>query len=124
DVGRLEKLIADRHGFTTEVFVRSETEMEALPQVNPFDGAEGKVELVFLGADPTDEVVSGIGTIATGPDTLRVIGREIWWLRPVPIDQSIPKETDLRRVLGADSTRRTFGTVEKIIAVMEAMRRA
>lgn len=120
DTAALTEVILDTHGFTTEIYQRTETDVRKLPETNPYAELGGKVEIVFLPNSPTPEVIAAIGRIATGPDLLRVVGREIFWWRPIPLQPAIPKETTLRRALGTNSTRRTLGTVERIIAKLDS----
>jgi uncharacterized protein (DUF1697 family) len=120
DTTAVTKAILDAHGFTTEIYMRSEDEVRRLPKRNPFSDLGGKVEVAFLPENPTPEAVAAVGEIATGPDLLRVVGTEIFWWRPVPLQPAIPKETALRRALGTTSTRRTLGTVARIIARLDS----
>ncbi len=120
DTDAIVDAIQQNHGFRTEVFARSEHEFRLLPLINPFADTEGKVEIVFLSSVPSRQTVKEIASIATGPDRLQVVGKEIFWWRPLPLEAPIPKETALRKVLGADSTRRTLGTVENVIRQLDS----
>lgn len=120
DTAALTEAILDTHGFTTEIYQRSESDVRKLPETNPYADLGGKVEVVFLPDAPTPEVVAAIGEIATGPDLLRVVGSEIFWWRPLPLQPALPKESALRRALSTTSTRRTLGTVERIIAKLDS----
>lgn len=119
DTGAIVGAIMQRHGFPTEVFVRRKKDLEDLIEVCPFDASEGKIEVVFMHRALDTDAVGALRTIATGPDLLRPIGREIHWFRPFPLGESTPNERQLRTVIGGDSTRRTMGTVERIVAKME-----
>jgi uncharacterized protein (DUF1697 family) len=118
--GLVEDAIHASHGFRSEVFVRSEKDVRSLVRANPFAEVEGKIEVVFLPRAPDAVAIEAVAKIATGPDLLRVLGREIFWWRPLPLEPAIPKETALRRAIGVDSTRRTLGTVERIIAKLDS----
>jgi len=117
--GSIERKIVDRHGFISEAFVRTQPEILDVIDDCPFTNEGAKVEVVFMQLPATMEVIESVGEIATGPDALEVIGREIFWRRPVPLGESIPKERHLKVAIGADSTRRTMATVERIAAKME-----
>lgn len=124
DTDSVVDAIEKRHGFVTEVFMRSEDEVRRIVTHNPFPDSETKVEVVLLARQPDDATIEAIAAIASGPDSLHVIGTEIYWQRS-QVDgrlvEPFPKETDLRKVLGGDSTRRTIGTVERVVARLDSM---
>lgn len=121
DTDAVVAAIEANHGFTSEIFARLEHEVRVLPKINPFAGHPGKVEVVFLPESPSRSVIDKVAEIATGPDLLRVVGSEIFWHRPLPLQPSIPKETDLRKAIETASTRRTLATVERVIAKLDLM---
>jgi uncharacterized protein (DUF1697 family) len=121
DRAHIEKVIEERHGFFSETFIRSEEELRAVVSKNPFLQAAGKVEVAFLQEEPTRAVIEDVLALPSGNDTLEIVNREIYWLRPLPLEESYPSERHLRAALGVDSTRRTMGTVELMLGAMDRM---
>lgn len=117
----IEAVIEERHGFYSETFIRSEQELRAVVAMNPFAGAPGKVDIAFLQEKPTQSVIDAVLALPSGDDKLKIVNREIYWLRPLPLGESYPNERHLKAALGVDSTRRTMGTIERMIAVMDRL---
>lgn len=121
DIAAVERAVEQRHGFHSEIFARSADEVVGLADAHPFIDRDGTTELAFLHAAPSRDQVAAIEAIATGRDDLVVVGRELWWFRPHPLEESFPKETAVRKILGY-TTRRGYRTIERIIRVIEELR--
>jgi uncharacterized protein (DUF1697 family) len=85
------------HGFETEAFIRTQSELAKVVEVSPFDGAEAKIEVVFMHNPLSAGAKAALSDIAVGPDQLVAVGREIHWRRPLPLSELVPKERQSNR---------------------------
>ncbi len=122
DIRAIEVAIEAEYGFHSEIFSRTAPEVASLAAANPFRDREGTIELAFLHTPPSRDVIRAVEALATGRDDLAIIDRELWWFRPHPLEESFPKETAVRKVLGT-TTRRGYRTIERVLDVIEEMDR-
>lgn len=114
----LETHLADRLGFSTEVFLRSTTELDQLVTLEGIERArnEGFTPYVTFLRSEAGEEVKGALTRLSGPeDRFEVVGREVIWYRRGRLTDSDITTSDLEAAMGREQTRRKLTTVERIL---------
>ncbi len=118
DSDDLEALTAaalnDTLSFEVPTFVRSGQELLATLQAQPFGHVETNIEVSFLSSKPTPEDSATLEASVAAPDQLRVIGREVYWLRHGRFADSEHTEAATNKTLGTDSTVRNLRTIIRI----------
>ncbi|HEX5911000.1 MAG TPA: DUF1697 domain-containing protein [Thermoleophilaceae bacterium] len=107
---KIEKGLEAELGYAVPTFVRTAEEMHALAEADPFDGAEGKVQVVFLRKPPPKSVLkraTDTDRLALGP------GAELFWLPSGGLMESDLGMDGLEDEVGPGTTR-TKGTIEQI----------
>jgi uncharacterized protein (DUF1697 family) len=117
---RAERGLAERLGFEVPVFLRSEGEVRAIAENEPFDtevvgASKGKLQVSLLAAKPSAAARKQALALATDEDLLAISGRELYWLPSGGTQQSDLDQAALERQVGP-ATIRTKGTVEQIAA--------
>ena len=120
DERSIEAALATSYGFETPTFVRSSAELAAIFAAEPFPpdavaATEGKVQVAFLRAAPSDEQRVALAELVPDEDQVCVIGREWYWLPVEGISASKLPVGQIEGVLG-EMTMRTIGTVQRISA--------
>ena len=115
---RIEAALVDAYGFDAPTFVRTAAELEAIVTVVPFAADElgasaGKLQVTFLRAGPSPEVIARIVDLVPDDDLVRVVGREWYWLPVAGVSTSALPVREIEALVGA-MTMRTLGTVERI----------
>ncbi|MEM9041462.1 MAG: DUF1697 domain-containing protein, partial [Actinomycetota bacterium] len=116
----VESAIVERFGFRSEAFVRTSEQLAATVAGVPFSddqlaATEGRVQVTFLGEEPTDEVRSAVADLVPADDRV-VIGQDVWyWLPRAGISTSSLKVGAVEKIVGP-MTMRTLATVEKVLA--------
>ena len=115
-VTRVEKALADAVGFDVTVFLRSDSEVNAIAAHQPFpakevEASEGKLQVSILPGKPSASARKQVLALATDRDRLAFGERELYWL---PSGGILDTELDLAAIekLIGPSTRRTKGTIE------------
>ena len=116
--GRIEEGLAKSLGYEVPIFLRTENEIRALAEHQPFDpellqASKGKLQVLLLCKRPEKAAEAAVLALATDEDRLAFGDRELYWLpsggiRDSPLDQSA-----ISKLLGP-STMRTKGTVEQL----------
>jgi len=113
-VERIEAGLEAELGYAVPTFVRTAKEMHALAAADPFDGAEGKVQVVLMNKRPPkkrreDALARSTETdrLAWGP------GAELFWLPTGGLMESELGMDGLSDLVGVATTR-TKGTIEQI----------
>jgi len=117
---RIEDGLGEALGYEVPVFLRSESEVEAIAAHEPFDSAQltgsaGKLQVALLLDEPGGAAKKEALALATDDDRLAIKGRELYWLPSGGISES---ELDLNAIgatLGL-TTMRTKGTIDQIAA--------
>jgi uncharacterized protein (DUF1697 family) len=111
----LESSFAERFGFTSEVFLRTDEEVGAIVQAVPWTGPDALVEVSFLEHKPEAARATALEATAVAPEELAVVEREIFFLRGhgrgVPTTH---KESTSMKLLDTKTTRRGMATVHQI----------
>ncbi len=120
---RLEAEIAARIGPRIDVMLRDAAEWTALMAANPFpDTAEARPNRLLVTAlksAPEEEAARALEASVTGPERLRVIGREIFVAYNDAMVESRLTNGVIEKALGRRGTARNWNTVGKL-AVLAA----
>lgn len=111
---RATAALKDTLGFEVPTFVRSGHELLATLQAQPFGDVETNIEISFLSSAPAPGAAASLEASAAGPDQLRVIGREVFWLRHGRFADSAHTEAATNKTLETDSTVRNLRTLTRI----------
>lgn len=115
---RIEEALAAAYGFDVPTFVRTALEIESIVAAQPFTadelvGSAGKVQVTFLRAVPSPDVIARLADLVPIDDRVKVIGREWYWLPVGGVSTSALPVREIEALLG-EMTMRTLGTVERI----------
>jgi len=116
DRASLEAAFAERFGFESEVFLRTELEIKSLMDIVPWSDDDGVTEVSFLERPPDAQSARSLEATAVEPEALMVIDREVLFLRVGGGAPTIHKESTSMRILEMAMTRRGMATVRKIDA--------
>jgi uncharacterized protein (DUF1697 family) len=116
---RIEAALAEPLGYEVTVFLRTESDVRAIADHEPFpgelvEGSDGKLQVVLLPAKPSTGARKDVLSLATDEDRLAFGDRELHWLPSAGIrDSAIGTQVD--KLLGP-TTMRTKGTIELMAA--------
>jgi len=117
---RIEAGLGEALGYEVPVYLRAEGELRGIAGHEPFGAdaigaSKGKLQVVFLSAEPGAEDRERALSIATDDDRLAIEGRQLYWLPKGGLSES---ELDLKAIAAAlgPTTIRTKGTVDQIAA--------
>ena|SRR5436190_5852711 len=121
---RMEDAIERKLGFRPEVILRTASEIREVIRKNPFAkrrGIEpGKLLVMFLATNLSDEIQEKLQKIETNPEEIRVAARELYIY--FPDGQGRSKLTPvLGRILKNTGTGRNWNTVMKLLAMAESL---
>jgi len=121
---RLEGEIAARIGPRIDVVLRTAGEWRALMAANPFpETAEtlpNRLLVTALKAAPGEEAARRLEASVTGPERLRIIGREVFVAYTDAMVESRLTNVVIEKALGRRGTARNWNTVGKLAALAEA----
>jgi uncharacterized protein (DUF1697 family) len=117
---RIEKGLAESHGFEVAVFLRRASEIRAIADQQPFarklvDASTGKLQVVLLPAKPATRARNAVLALATDDDKLAFGDLELYWLPSGGTRDSSLDFKAIEKLLGS-TTMRTKGTVEQMAA--------
>ena len=119
---RCSDLIAERFGLTVEIVVRTRDELAEVVARNPLvDVATNpkRYQVSFLSEQPQSEVVNWLAGLATEPEQLVVIGREIYAWHPEGVARSKLWAALAGPRLGVTATARNWSTVKNLLAIAD-----
>jgi len=107
-------------GYAVPTFIRSDAELRAIEQTNPFatklvDASKGKLQVALLIAAPSAKAHREVLALASEQDRLDFAGRELFWLPQGGVLESSLDWKAIERLLGV-STMRTKNTLDLIAA--------
>jgi uncharacterized protein (DUF1697 family) len=118
--GRIEAGLEESFGHQVTVFLRSTEEVAEIATRCPFDpnaieASKGKLQVSLLMKKPSAAARRKVVALSTEDDLLAVEGRELYWL---PSGGLLDSALDLKAIADAFGldTRRTMGTIERIVA--------
>jgi len=109
-------------GLTVPVIVRTGNDPAGVVRSNPLlaEGADpGFLHVTFLSAEPGADRVGGLDGRATGDDTFRLVGREVFLSCPGGYGNTKLTNALCERVLGVQATTRNWRTVERLAAMAD-----
>jgi uncharacterized protein (DUF1697 family) len=115
---RIEAALAKELGYDVGIFLRSDNEVRAIADYEPFDrklAAKGKLQVILLGAKPRKPLRDKVLGLATEEDRLAFGDRELYWLPRGGTQDSALDRKAINELLGP-TTMRTMGTVEQLAA--------
>jgi uncharacterized protein (DUF1697 family) len=124
---RIEDSIAKGYGFRPNVMLRTAAEMRDVIARNPFASRKNidpaKLVVSFLAEAPGAEDAKRLLEIKVGPEELRVSGRQLYLYFPDGQGRSkLPPV--LERTVKIPATARNWNTVNKLLAMAEALESA
>lgn len=110
---------------TTEFFVRTAKDLQALIASNPFpkEAKEdpGHLLVLFMKDPPSHANVSALKSAIVGREVFEAIGRHAYFVFPDGVGRSRLTTTLVERKLGTRGTGRNWNTVLKLAALLEAL---
>ena len=106
-------------GYAVPCFVRSEAELIALSELDPFagrspQGPRGKPQVVFLATPPDAKATRAAMKLDAPADWLAIVGSELHWWPSGGISTSELDLKALEKILGAP-TIRTRNTIDRMV---------
>jgi uncharacterized protein (DUF1697 family) len=115
-------LIAERFGLDIDVVVRTRAELAAIVRRNPLgdDAVDPRrYQVTFLDAHPHPDVVKKLAELATPPEKLVHVGRELYAWHPDGIGRSKLAAKLSGPGLGVVATARNWATVTKLLELAD-----
>ena len=122
---RIESHLAEKLGYDVDTFVRSHSEIQSIAALRPFGQQEesGKhtLHIFFFKQELEPSVCQTLLRLQLPTDQLRIVGREMYWLREGRMsDSELWTSPAARRLRLPSETLRTAATVRKLSALMAA----
>lgn len=115
---KIEQVLESALGYRVATFVRSIVEVNDTAAHQPFDPSElsggAALFIGFLKIEPSPEAEARLTGLRNVVDDLRVVGREIYWLRRPDLGESRLSGAVLEKSLKGEATLRNVTTVRKI----------
>jgi uncharacterized protein (DUF1697 family) len=122
---RLEDGIEAKFGFRPAVIVLTASELSKVIASNPFAGRSGiepnKLLVVFMNSIPTRQAQDKVLAMPCDPEELRFNGREVYIYYPNGMARPKLPLVRLEKALQCSSTGRNWNTVNKLMAMAEAL---
>jgi uncharacterized protein (DUF1697 family) len=116
---RLSLEFEKKFGFPTTVMVRTAAELAEIFDKNPFREQPEKlskwVVVLFLTGHPTESAIADLRKSYTGPEEIRVIGREMYAYYTNGIGTSKLSNSLIEKKLKTSGTGRNWNTVTKLL---------
>lgn len=117
---KIEAHLQQSLGYEVKTFVRSDAEIAAIAQYQPFDAARMKsaaaLNVAFLAEPLTAEARQALYKLRTDIDEFHVHGREIYWLCRRKQSESTFSNAVLEKTLKLRATLRGMNTLLKLAA--------
>lgn len=115
---KIEKQLLKDLGYRVATFLRSIDELNEIAVRQSFDPLElesgGTLFLGFLKIQPPRETFARVLALSNSVDELRVIGREIYWLRRANPGESRLSGSVIEKSIKGEATLRNINTVRQI----------
>ncbi|MBT9329729.1 DUF1697 domain-containing protein [Paracidobacterium acidisoli] len=115
--------IATRFGIQVPIVIRSSEQLADTLRANPFlkmGKAEATLHVYFLADKPGTDAVNGLDAARSTPDEFRVIHQEIFLYLPNGMARTKLTNAWFDSKLKTVSTARSWATVNKLLALMQA----
>lgn len=120
---KLEAQIVADFGFSSDVIVRSQADLEQIVSANPLlklrDIDRERLHVLFLSAPPAGDAVNKLQSLTLAPDQVRVAGREIYFYFPNGVSGSSLWKHPPDKVVKVSGTMRNWNTVNKLREMAE-----
>ena len=117
---KIEQLLRKELGYEVKTFIRSNAELVAISNYEPFDPEratpETRLFVGFLTAEPSSDVKSKLLNAQTEVDEFNLHGRELYWRCHVRSSDSNFSGAKLEKTLGMPTTLRNVNTVRRLLA--------
>jgi uncharacterized protein (DUF1697 family) len=118
---RIESHLATSLGYDVATFLRTPTAVNDIAAYDPFpdvtwQDAGYSLYVMFLQSPPAAAAARAAAALSNDVDTLRVHGRELYWLSAKTLGQSSLTGAQLERALGQPGTMRNITTVRRLAA--------
>jgi uncharacterized protein (DUF1697 family) len=122
---RIEGAIEKNFGFTSDVILRTSTELKDVIRNNPFakrkDIDPAKLLVVFLPGDPGDEARDKLRGLRADPDELYASGRELYIYYPNGLARPKLSFAVIDKALRISGTGRNWNSVTKLLDLAESL---
>jgi len=122
---RIQNGIERRFGIRPDVILRTCSELRDAIRRNPFAKRRGiepsKLLVTFLAGDPGTEARQNALRISTGPEELRIDGREVYIYFPNGMARPKLSLPAIERTLGTSGTGRNWNSVNKMLEIAEKL---
>lgn len=123
--GRIGAAIERAFGFRPDVVLRTASELREVVAGNPFATRPGLVPgrllVMFLAGDPSAEARRKVLEIKADPEELRAGARHLYIYFPNGVGQAKLSMALVERTLQTPATGRNWNTVERLLAMAEAI---
>jgi uncharacterized protein (DUF1697 family) len=123
--GRIGTAIERAFGFRPEIVLRTSRELRDVVAGNPFAARPGlhpgKLLVMFLAGDPGAEARRKILEIKSVPEELRADDRQLYIYYPNGVGRAKLSMALVEKTLKTPATGRNWNTVERLLAMAEAM---
>lgn len=121
---QIRQEIFTHFGFEVKVTLRTRQEMEQIVSLNPYL-QDGKAEiqhlhLAFLTAPPSAEAAEALQQFDAGPDSCRIIGKELYLHCPGGYGNTLYANPFLEKKLKVAATTRNWKTVCTVLDLLHA----
>lgn len=115
----LEQAIRDEFDLRIDVAVRTEAQLRALLESNPFpDGEPSQVTVAFLTRPPPPEAEQRVGALAGDQEQVVFSGLEVW-VNYTQGQGTSKLAAQFNKAVGVSSTVRTVRTVTKVVELLD-----
>jgi uncharacterized protein (DUF1697 family) len=122
---RIEKAMEASFGFRPVVIVRTASELRKVIANNPFGGRKevepSKLLVVFMDRAPAKQAREKLLAIPCEPEELHIHGRELYIYYPDGMARPKIPLIRMEKALQCSSTGRNWNTVNKLLAMAEAL---
>ena len=122
---RIESGIERRFGFSSDVIVRTSSEMRDAITRNPFSARRdidpSRLLVTFLAADPGQEARDKVLSIKTDPEELHIHGREVYIYFPNGMARPKISWVMIEKLLKVSGTGRNWNSVTKLLELAEKL---
>jgi uncharacterized protein (DUF1697 family) len=120
-VKRVEEKISETFGFSTNVIIRTQQELENIIDNNPLtrraDVALDKVYITFLRGAPDETVASSITINSDDDEKFAVVGKEVYLYCPNGYARTKLNNTTFEKKLKTVATTRNWKTIKKLLGI-------
>ena len=115
---KIEAQITKDFGFSADVIVRTQEQLEQVVRKNPLLKEAGidesKLHVVFLAQAPTEASIKKLETVTKAPDRVRHSGSEVYFYFPHGVSGSSIWKQNLDKLLLVSGTMRNWRTVNTL----------